>query len=143
MKNEFDMETRPLEPITIPRCEVILCLPGGWRDAIQEAGLDVAREIVTVVCAGVPGMAEAKPLPCSKFAALWDVYRNFIPSAPGGERVAIPLRCDVVRCVEAVAEGVYETPQAVLLAIIGRLMPSCQNASKGFSALQPAAVLAR
>ena len=120
MESESEIEIREYDPIEIERCEIIMPMPLAWVDFVRLHGLDLAPLIGGVVSMGGGIVHEAKLR--GNFQSLYyRLHRSLLPPADALMRFAI--RRDILRCLEAAAKLVGESPHEVALRILAGQMP--------------------
>jgi len=119
------IETRPLPPLEIPRCEMILPMPRKWLEAINLYGVNVETKLANVVCDISNENLPAREMqPSQRFKGKWDhCYKTTcVPAKPDESafcRVAIPIRTDILTALDVCSLQIARTPHFLALKIIG------------------------
>lgn len=130
MNYQIELETRWMEPITIPRCVVVLPISPSLFEFLDRHEVHVESSVAGLVCNGGPVyVGTAKPL--DRFPELWrTLIAPFLPGEAGRTMQAlVPFRRDVLECVKVAATTVDKSPADVILAILTRNMPTDKELS--------------
>jgi len=117
------IETRPLPPLEIPRCEMILPMPRKWLEAINAYGINVETKLAHAVC-GAENLPAREMEANPRFKGNWDhCYKKAcVPAKPDEAkfcRAGIPIRTDILRALDVCSLQIGSTPHFLALKIIG------------------------
>jgi len=123
MNYQNEIETRPLPPIEIPRCEMILPMPRAWLEAVNRYSINVESQLAGVVCDNNTLSLPAREMqPNPRFKARWDYFyrKPRVPSKPDATfcRAGGSIRTDILRALEVCALQINRSAHFLALKIV-------------------------
>ena len=114
------LEKRQLEPITIPRCQIVFPIPRAWFEALRTFRVNPEGAISGLVCSGVSSCKFIETMTLREdFQSTWSaLLANEIPpkcSQSETVNLSFEIREDVWEALESAAREVEKSAHEVAL----------------------------